>query len=147
MFVSSFWSQARPTLALALPIIAGQMAQMLMGLVDSAMVGRVGVIPLAAAAFANTLISVPLVFGIGLMLALSIRISQVRGAQGDENADQTIAELLRHGVFLSIVAGVALAFRYGFAAIISINSARAPPLPSNRTRFCCGLAPRFRSFC
>ena len=133
MSVSSFWSQARPTLALALPIIAGQMAQMLMGLVDSAMVGQVGVVPLAGAAFANTLISVPLVFGIGLMLALSIRISQVRGAQDDvKNANQTIAELLRHGVFLSIFAGVLLALalwvcsfyldRFGQSASVALES-------------------------
>ena len=132
MPVSSFWSQARPTLALALPIIAGQMAQMLMGLVDSAMVGQVGVVPLAGAAFANTLISVPLVFGIGLMLALSIRISQVRGAQNDEDADQTIAELLRHGVFLSLFAGITLALalwicshyldRFGQSASVAIES-------------------------
>ena len=109
---NSFWSQARPTLTLALPIIAGQVAQMLMGLVDSAMVGRVGVIPLAAAAFANTLISVPLVFGIGLMLALSIRISQVRGDQNvrdlPEEARVSIAELLRHGIWLALVSGVLL---------------------------------------
>ena len=110
---ASFWSQARPTLALALPIIAGQLAQMLMGLVDTAMVGRVGVTPLAAAAFANTLISVPLVFGIGLMLALSIRISQVRGdmapAELPGAARRSVAELLRHGVWLALLAGVALA--------------------------------------
>ncbi len=108
MSVSSFWSQARPTLALALPIIAGQVAQMAMGLVDSAMVGQVGVIPLAAAAFANTLISVPLVFGIGLMLALSIRISQVRGDASAQDAHRKIAELLRHGMFLALAAGVLL---------------------------------------
>ena len=110
---NSFWSQARPTLTLATPIIAGQVAQMAMGLVDSAMVGRVGVIPLAAAAFANTLISVPLVFGIGLMLALSIRISQVRGdtALGDlsDESRVSIAELLRHGMGLALVSGVLLA--------------------------------------
>ena len=132
MSVSSFWSQARPTLALALPIIAGQMAQMLMGLVDSAMVGRVGVVPLAAAAFANTLISVPLVFGIGLMLALSIRISQVRGAQDDDKANFAIAELLRHGVFLSVVAGILLSIalwigsfyldRFGQSAAVALES-------------------------
>ena len=109
---ASFWAQARPTLALALPIIAGQFAQMLMGLVDSAMVGRVGVVPLAAAAFANTLISVPLVFGIGLMLALSIRISQARG-DGDARrlpaaARASIAELLRHGMLLALLGGLVL---------------------------------------
>ena len=56
---------------------------MLMGLIDSAMVGKLGVTPLAAAAFANTLVSIPLVFGIGLMLALGIRISQAHGAAAD----------------------------------------------------------------
>ena len=132
MSVSSFWSQARPTLALALPIIAGQMAQMLMGLVDSAMVGQVGVTPLAAAAFANTLISVPLVFGIGLMLALSIRISQVRGSREAEDAETQIAELLRHGMFLALIAGIALALslwfcsfyldRFGQSAAVAVNS-------------------------
>ena len=109
---NSFWSQARPTLALALPIIAGQVAQMAMGLVDSAMVGQVGVVPLAAAAFANTLISVPLVFGIGLMLALSIRISQTRGdaspIEVGASAQDKIAQLLRHGMLLALVAGLLL---------------------------------------
>ena len=110
--LNSFWSQSRPTLALALPIIAGQVAQMAMGLVDSAMVGRVGVVPLAAAAFANTLISVPLVFGIGLMLALSIRISQTRGdtapADFSASAQTSIAQLLRHGMLLALVGGLLL---------------------------------------
>ena len=83
---------------------------MLMGLIDSAMVGRVGVIPLAASAFANTLISVPLVFGIGLMLALGIRVSQARGSQSDSSQSEgSIGELLRHGMFLALVAGLLLA--------------------------------------
>lgn len=109
---SQFWVQARPTLTLALPIIAGQVAQMAMGLVDSVMVGRVGVTPLAAAAFANTLISVPLVFGIGLMLALSIRISQTRGdtrpADFSPKVRTSIAQLLRHGMLLALFGGLLL---------------------------------------
>ena len=40
--------EVRPTLALALPIMAGMLSQTLMGLVDTIMVGRVGVVPLAA---------------------------------------------------------------------------------------------------
>jgi len=39
--------EARPTLALALPIMAGMVGQMLMGLTDTIMVGRVGVVTLA----------------------------------------------------------------------------------------------------
>ena len=99
-----FWSRARPTLWLALPIIAGQVSQMVMGLIDTAMVGRLGVVPIAASAFAGSLISVPLVFGIGLMMALGIRISQARGA----GEDDSIAELLRHGMLLALLVGTIL---------------------------------------
>lgn len=109
----SFWARSRPTLALATPIIAGQVSQMAMGLVDSAMVGRVGVVPLAASAFANTLIAIPLVWGIGLMMALGIRVSQTRGAQGKNPA--VLSELLRHGMALALLMGVVLAL--GVAAL------------------------------
>ena len=34
--------ELRPTLALALPIMVGQVSQMLMGILDSVMVGRLG---------------------------------------------------------------------------------------------------------
>ena len=52
-------SENRRTLALAAPIIAGFVGQMLMGWADTIMVGKVGVIPLAACAFANTVLAVP----------------------------------------------------------------------------------------
>ena len=60
-------SENRRTLALAAPIIAGFVGQMLMGWADTIMVGKVGVIPLAACAFANTVLAVPLVFGFAVL--------------------------------------------------------------------------------
>ena len=57
MVSPAFLTEARKTLLLAVPIMAGQLSQMLMGVLDSAMVGRVGVIPLAASAFANGLLA------------------------------------------------------------------------------------------
>ena len=53
--------EVRPTLALALPIMAGMVSQMLMGLADTIMVGHVGVVPLAAASFVNAVAHLPLV--------------------------------------------------------------------------------------
>lgn len=70
----------RKTLALAAPIIAGQVGQMLMGLADTLMVGHLGVVPLAACAFANTILSVAFVFGFGLMSAVTVQSSQAFGA-------------------------------------------------------------------
>ena len=57
-------AENRRTFALALPIVAGFVGQMVMGLADTIMVGRLGVTPLAAGAFANTLLAVPLVLAL-----------------------------------------------------------------------------------
>ena len=110
----SFGQECRSTLVLALPLIAGQLSQMLMGVVDTIMVGRLGVVPLGAATFANTVIVVPWVLGIGLLTSVSVRVSQARGANRPDHAE----EALRHGTWLAlaygvlVVAGLALALPY-----------------------------------
>lgn len=96
--------EAKQTLTLAVPIMAGQLSQMLMGVIDSIMVGRVGVVPLAASSFANSLLSVPFLFGIGLLQCISVRAAEAHGA-GDR---QTTGEVLRHGLAISILAGLAM---------------------------------------
>ena len=94
----------RPTLALALPIMAGMVGQMLMGLADTIMVGRVGVVSLAAAAFVIAVAHLPLVFGLGLLSAISVLTSQAFGARRPDEAGET----LRHGlVIASGVGGLA----------------------------------------
>lgn len=102
----SLIQESRATLVLAVPLMAGQLSQMLMGLIDSAMVGRIGVVPLAAAAFGNSILAVPMLVGIGLLISVSVRVSQAHGA--GERAET--GETLRHGLVLSIVSGAALAF-------------------------------------
>src|SRR6185436_314822 len=85
-------------------IMAGQLSQMLMGVTDSVMVGRVGVVPLAAASFANSLLAVPFLFGIGLLQCISVRAAEAHGA-GDR---RETGEVLRHGLALSILAGLVM---------------------------------------
>ncbi len=94
--------EARLTSVLALPLIAGQLNQMLISLADTVMIGRVGVIPLAAATFANNFLHLPLIFGIGMTMAVSVRVSQARGAQDPAAARAA----LRHGLFLSLAVGL-----------------------------------------
>jgi MATE family multidrug resistance protein len=103
---SLFYREAKITLALAIPMMAGQLSQMLMGLIDAAMVGRVGVVPLAAAAFANSVLGVPMLIAIGLLTAVSVQVSQAHGGGRREE----IGEVLRHGLVLSVVLGVTLGF-------------------------------------
>jgi len=104
-------SENRRTLALASPMVAGFVGQMLMGLADTIMVGRVGVAPLAACAFANTVLSVPLVFGFGVLSSISVRASHAHGAGHATKA----GEALRAGLALAAVLGlaVALAIQFG----------------------------------
>ncbi len=95
-----FLKESRLTLALALPIMAGQVSQMLMAVLDSAMVGRVGVTSLAASAFAGNLLSIPVVFGMGLLTCISVRAAEAHGAGQNRES----GEVLRHG--LAIAGGV-----------------------------------------
>jgi len=94
----SYWTEAKATMLLALPLIAGQLGQMLMGIADTVMIGRVGVVPLAAATFANTLLLVPFLFGVGLLSSISIRVSQGRGGGRHDE----VKHALRHGTWLAL---------------------------------------------
>jgi MATE family multidrug resistance protein len=101
--LAPYLREIRPTLTLAAPITVGHLCQMLMGLVDSVMIGRAGTVPLAAASFGNSVFNVFFVLGIGLMLPVAIFVSRARGAQQPEEA----AEYLRHGLAVAVVFGTA----------------------------------------
>lgn len=90
------------TVRLAVPLIAGHLGQMLIGLSDTLMIGRLGVVPLAAATFANTILYLPLMLGIGMTMAVSIRVSQARGA----NDPPMAREALRNGLLMALVVGL-----------------------------------------
>lgn len=94
--------EIRPTLALALPIIVGQVSQMLMGVTDSVMIGHAGTVPLAAASFGGNVFAVFYVLGIGLMLPVAIFASRARGA----GRPAECAEYLRHGMALAFFFGL-----------------------------------------
>lgn len=98
----SLLTEGRTTLQLAFPLVAGQLGQMLVGLSDTLMIGQLGVVPLAAATFANTILYLPLMFGIGMTMAVSIRVSQARGAEDVQMA----REALRNGLFIALVVGL-----------------------------------------
>lgn len=89
--------ELRPTLALALPIIIGQVSQILMGITDSVMIGRVGVVALAAASFTSAVFGVVFIVGIGLLLPVAVLVARAHGAGRPEES----AAYLRHGVALA----------------------------------------------
>jgi len=98
----SYLREIRPTLTLAVPIIVGQVSQMLMGVTDSVMIGRTGTVPLAASAFGGNVFAVFYVLGIGLMLPVSVLVARSRGAQRPAEC----GEYLRHGLALAVGFGL-----------------------------------------
>ena len=93
--------ELRLTLALALPMIVGQVSQMLIGLSDNAFIGRVGTVELAAAAFTHGIFGLFYIVGIGLLLPVGVFTARDHGA-GD---DAGCAAWLRHGRAMSLVVG------------------------------------------
>lgn len=94
--------EIRPTVTLALPIVAGMLSHTLIGLADTIMIGRVGTIPLAAASFVNAVTHIPMVFFVGLLSSVAVLGAQAIGGRRTTEA----GEVLRHGLILSAGAGV-----------------------------------------
>ena len=69
--------EGRATISLALPLIIGQVSQMLIYVADTLMIGRLGTMPLAAATFANNVVHLPFMFGIGMSIAVSVRVLDI----------------------------------------------------------------------
>jgi Na+-driven multidrug efflux pump len=101
--MTSIVREGRATLVLALPLMAGQVSQMLMGLVDTYMIGKIGTVELAASTLAHSILHLPLMLGIGIAIAVSVKVSQARGAEDPQQAKAA----LRDGFLLSLLLGVA----------------------------------------
>ncbi|WP_346237303.1 MATE family efflux transporter [Niabella insulamsoli] len=72
-------TEARNTLKLALPIIFGELAQMSLHLIDTAMIGYTGYKQLAAAALVLNVINIPFIFGIGVTISVAQMVSLAHG--------------------------------------------------------------------
>ena len=105
--------ELRRTLALALPMIVGQVGQMLIGLTDSAMIGRLGTVPLAASAFTHGVFGVFFVVGIGFLIPVGVYTARDHGS-GDLAG---CAAWLRHGRLLAL--GVSVG---AFAALAGLTT-------------------------
>lgn len=78
-------TEAFKTLRLATPIIIGELAQMALHIIDSAMVGAIDYKQLAATALVINGVNIPFVFGIGMTISVSQMVSMAHG-RGDAKA-------------------------------------------------------------
>ena len=71
--------EARQTVHIAIPLILGELAQIALSLIDTAMVGAVNYKQLAAVALVTSVMNIPFVFGIGITLSVSQMVSMAHG--------------------------------------------------------------------
>ena len=77
-------SEAKQTIRLALPIIIGELAQMALHIIDTAMVGAISYKQLAAAALVINAMGIPFVIGIGMTISMSQMVSMAHGRRDSQ---------------------------------------------------------------
>ncbi len=97
-------SHISASLSLAVPVMLSQLGHVMMGVVDSLMVGHVGAVPLAASSLANVAFNVILLFGIGVSYAITPFVAAAHG----ENDARKGSEILKHGLAINIINSVIL---------------------------------------
>jgi MATE family multidrug resistance protein len=112
-------NEARDTLHLAIPIILGELAQMSLHIIDTAMVGVVGVHHLAAASLVMSVMNIPFVIGIGMTIAVSQMVSLAHG----KGSPDKVSHYLYNGfglcavfailISLGLIAGKGVLFHLG----------------------------------
>jgi MATE family multidrug resistance protein len=125
------WGQElRAMVSLAVPVVLSELGWMLMGVVDTIMVGALGPAAIGAVALGNAICYTPSLFGVGLMLGLDTLVAQAYGRADHDECHRWLAQ----GVYLAaiaavpIMAGIALASfffgRFGITAEVAGPASR-----------------------
>jgi MATE family multidrug resistance protein len=92
-------TQAKKTLTLAFPIILGEIAQMFLGIIDTAMVGAVSYKHLAAAALVISVMNIPFILGVGITISVSQMVSMAHGKKDSK----LVSHFLFNGFWLCAI--------------------------------------------
>lgn len=110
--MTSYKQHIKHTLNLAYPVIIGQLGHIMMGVVDSLMVGRIGAVPLAASSIAGGIFFLIFVVGLGISFAISPLVAIAVGARQQEQG----VSILENGLVLNIVTGFIITIILFFGA-------------------------------
>ena len=111
--VDTLREELRALTRLALPLGLAAAAQALMGVVDTAVVGRAGAAPLAGTGLGNVLFFAVTVLGMGTMMGLDPLVAQAFGSGDAPRA----RHLLWQAAWLSLAVGLALALPLALAPL------------------------------
>lgn len=97
--------EAFASLSLAIPIILGEIAQVSLHLIDTAMVGQLSYKHLGAAALTNNIVHIPFILGIGLTIAVAQMTSLYQGRNDHKN----VSHYFFNGLFIVSIASILIA--------------------------------------
>ncbi|MGE0325661.1 MAG: MATE family efflux transporter [Polyangiaceae bacterium] len=101
---SAYLDELKALVRLALPLAGANFGQMLLGAVDTAVVGRRGAVELGAAGLGNSLFFCVSILGMGVMMGLDPLVSQAHGAKQHAQARRTLWQ----GVWLALAGTIPL---------------------------------------
>jgi len=116
--------EVRKLVALSLPVMAAQFGTMAMGVVDTMMVGRVGVDALASAAMANAWIYGVLLFAQGFVHGIDPLVTQNFGARNAAG----VARALQRGVVVALLISLPMAALIGVTEVFLEAAGQEPRL-------------------
>lgn len=97
--------EMRVSFVLALPLALGQLAAMLMSVVDSMLAGRYGLVTLAAVTVGSSIWTVALLICVGVLMAIPPSVAHLNGG----GLRERIGPLWRQSLWIAVVMGVLLA--------------------------------------
>jgi MATE family multidrug resistance protein len=104
MFSKKSLSHHKQTFLLAYPVCISQLGHIMVGVVDTLVVGQLGSVQLAAAALSNSIFSLVMVLGIGISFGVTPLVAAADGNK-DDSANM---EWLRNMIVTSLISGIGL---------------------------------------
>lgn len=102
--LSYYTSEFKKNLVIALPVMMGQLGNVIVNLADNIMVGELGAAPLAAVSLANSVVFVAMSLGIGFSLGITPLVAESDG-EGDTVKGKSY---LQNGIFMCLALGLFL---------------------------------------
>lgn len=127
----SFGTEARSTIKLSVPIILGELSQMALHLIDTAMVGALGFKELAAAALVLSVLNIPFVIGIGITISVSQLVSMANGRYDA----QKVSHYFYNGFWLCGISAVLISFGLIYGSNILFHLKQDPEVATMAVPF------------
>jgi MATE family, multidrug efflux pump len=119
-------AEASKTIKLAIPIIIGELAQMALHIIDTAMVGAISYQQLAAAALVINVMNIPFVIGIGMTISVSQMVSMAHGRRDG----QAVSHYLFNGFILCAATAILISLLLVFGKNILLHLDQNPEVVS-----------------